>query len=411
MSPRAASPTPNPSEHSVMTERTASDRFPRFSIVLLALGFGLSSTACLGTDKPTETRYFFGDVYDGVTGEQVKDYHIELEYFGRRYQGSLDANGGFALPAVPANHDYSIYIDAPHFRPFVSHQAQFGNSVTAERSFHYEAYLFSDKVTVEDVPMTITLSDSASLPDGSIRLRPVGLSALYDDPSEQPSGIPGQLWANDDDLLAETVWADFKGGAVTIKGSDLVYGVPYQLSILNVPGYQLQQSDEKTPFQAGMDGRRAFVLSRLTRTPLAVSYLSTSAGQLSTDGTLTIVLNQPTEFDPLVDMMSYREAVDSSFSIDSENTNGNTTFNTLNDNLDPNLQERGTAISLDGQKLVLTWDKTRGLKTIDPGDRIRSITYGGLDGIRLRPVGGQAADTVVLSDLIGSSSVTVDLAP
>jgi hypothetical protein len=391
-----------------MTEHRSFHASSRFAFAVAALASALS-TGCLGTDSPDETRYFFGEVYDGVTGKQVTDYHIELEYFGRRYAGSIDANGGFSLPAVPAYQDYDVYIDASGYRPFVSHQAQFENKVHAERGFHYEAFLFSNSVTVADVPITITLGDSASLPDGSIRLQPMSSSAIYENPDDL-SAARGQVWPNDDDLLAQTVWVDFKAGAATIPGSSLVYGVPYQLSVLNVPGYQLQQTDVKTPFQAGVDGRRAFVLNRLDATPLQVSYVSTRDGNPSKDGTLTIVFNQPAEFDPLVSLGAYREAIDDAFSIDAEDTNNNFQTDTLNDNVDPNLQERGTSIALNGQQLVFSWDKTRGLRTYDPGDRILSITYGGLDSIRLRPVGGQAADVVTLSTLLTEgTSVTVPL--
>lgn len=393
-----------------MTEQRGLRRVRHSWLVASLLATGFSSTGCLGTSSPSETDYFFGDVYDGVTGAQVKKYNIELEYFGRRYKGDIDARGGFALEGVPANHDYSVYIDAPGFRPFVAHRAQFADAVHADRSFHYEAYLFATSATVDDVPVTITLSDSAKQPSGAIRLRPTAFSQLYDDPTETPGGVPGQVWTNDNDLLAKTVWVDFKDGAATLPGQDLIYGVPYQVSILNVPGYQLLQTD-KTPFQAGLDGRRAFTLSPLSVTPLAVAYMSTRDGVPEPDGTLTIVFNEPAEFDPLGNVNAYHEVIDDSFSIDSDNTNQNASFNTLNDNVDPNLQERGTSIALDGQRLVLSWDKSHGLRTVDPGDVIRSVTYGGLDQIRLRRAGGSGADVVTLATLLGQSSVTVVVSP
>jgi hypothetical protein len=389
-----------------MMQQSRTSPLSRLAIASSALSLGLLMTGCLGTDSPSETHYFFGDVYDGVTGQQVKDYRIALEYFGRRYDGSRDANGGFQLPAVPANSDFSVYIDARGFRSFASHHAQFGDVVHADRSYHYEAYLFSTSVPVSDVPVNLTLSDSARLPAGSIRLRPTEPSALYSDPGETPSGIPGQVWTNSNDLLAETVWVDFKDGAATFPGDKLVYGVPYQVTVLNVPGYQLMQ-DDRTPFQAGIDGRRAFVLAPLTTTPLRLAYMSTRSGNPTPDGSLTMVFNQAAEFDPRGNLGFYREAVDGAFSIDSPDTNNNNVANSLNPNLDPNIQERGTNFKLDGQQLVFTWDPAQGLRTADPGDTIRSVTYGGLDRIQLRRAGGNAADVVLLSDLVGSTSVTV----
>jgi hypothetical protein len=394
------------------------NQMTRFVIASSVLCVGMLSNGCLGTDEPTETHYYFGDIYDGVTGQQVKSYNIAVEYFGRRLEGTVDARGGFALPAIPANNDFSVYIDARGYRPFVSHQQQWHDVVKADRSFHYEAYLFSTSLTVADVPVTVTLSDSGQLPNGSLRLRPTALSQVYDAANERPAGITAtydgtpviQLWENDYDLLAETVWQDFNAGETTLPGNKLVYGVPYQLAVLNVPGYQYNQA---TTFTAGVDGRQALLLTRLSPDPLAVSYMSTRDGNPKPDGSLTIVFNQPIELDPLVSMGSYLEAVDNAFSIVSENTDGDTDFNTLKPNANPNVQERGTNMVVSGQTIVFTWDRATGiLPPGDPNDTIRSVTYGAMGQIRVRPVGGVAADAVTLSSLLGgANTVTVIVTP
>ena len=357
---------------------------------------------------PVETRAFTGDVYDGVTGAHVTEYDIAVDYAGRYERGTLDARGGFHLPAIPALQDFAVFIDSPGYRPFVAHQGQWLDAVHGDRSFYYLVYLFADKVPVEDVPFDITLRNSTELPSGSLRLRPTALSAVYDDPIEQPAAIPGQLWQNDNDLLSKTVWMDFKEGKVTVLGTDLVYGVPYQISVFNVPGYQLFQG---SVFQAGINSKVTLQLDRLTVPRLSVSYISTQSGDPSPDGTVTIVLNEAAEYDPLEPPLDIKNAIDDGFSIFSPDTNNNLQRNVLKINTDPNVQARGTKIELSGQSIVLRWDKSVGLATQDPGDRITSITYGGLAAVRLRPVGGNASDVVTLASIVGTTSIPVVLTP
>jgi hypothetical protein len=356
---------------------------------------------------PVETHQYTGDVYDGVTGAHVTMYDIAVDYGGKYERGTVDSRGGFHLPAMSALQDFTVYIDVEGYRPFAAHQGQWLNSVNGQRSFYYLAYLFADKVPVEDVPFTITLRNSTELPSGSLRLRPTDLSAVYNDPVEQPAAIPGQIWQNDNDLLSKTVWMDFTEGKATVKGTDLVYGVPYQISVFNVPGYALSQSNV---FQAGVNGRVALQLDRLTVPRLTASFISTQSGDPSPDGTVTIVLNEAAEFDPTEPALDIKNAIDNGFSINSPDTNGNTTRNILKINTDPNTQARGTSIDLSGQAIVLKWSRT-GLQTQDAGDRIDSISYGGLGAVRLRPVGGNASDVVTLSTIVGSASIVVPLTP
>jgi hypothetical protein len=357
---------------------------------------------------PVETRVFTGDVYDGVTGAHVTDYDIAVDFAGQYIRGTKDARGGFHLPPIPALQDFAVYIDSPGFRPFVAHQAQWLDAVHGDRSFYYLAYLFADKVPVEDVPVLVTLRNGTDLPSGSLRLRPTALSAVYDDPVEQPAAIPGQLWQNDNDLLSKTVWVDFTEGKATVAGTDLVYGVPYQVSVFNVPGYQLFQG---SVFQAGVNSKVTLQLDRLTVPRLAVSYISTQSGDPSPDGTVTIVLNEPAEYDPLEMPLDIKNAIDDGFSIFSPDTNNNLQRNILKINTDPNVQARGTSIALSGQSIVLKWDRSTGLQSQDPGDRINSITYGGLSAVRLRPTGGNASDVVTLASIVGATSISVVLTP
>jgi hypothetical protein len=164
-------------------------------------------------------------------------------------------------------------------------------------------------------------------------------------------------------------------------------------------------------FQAGINSRVTVQLDRLTLPRLTASYISTQSGNPSPDGTVTIVLNEPAEFDPIQPVLDIKNAIDDGFSILSPDTNANFMRNVLNVNTDPNVQARGTSIELNGQALILRWNKGVGLATVDTGDRIISITYGGLGGVRLRPIDGNASDVVTLSTIVGAASIVVALTP
>jgi hypothetical protein len=363
---------------------------------------------CLDETDPVETRFFNGSVFDGVTGQKVTNYRIELDYFGRYYRGAVKGNGDFELAGVPAYHDYAVHIVAPGFRDFYSANTQHEDKVHANRSYKYVAYLYSENAPIADSSVTVQLADSGNVPSGQIRLRPTTISSLMDEDAETPALIDDQLWNNDNDLLAQTVWADITDGVATIPGSQLLFGVTYQVTVLNVPGYQLQ--DDQT-FLAGVDDARTYVLSRLQQQALAVTFKSTDTGNPAPDGKLVIVLNQPAEFDPLTSETFYEEAIDNGFSIVSDDVDNDDTVNTLKPNESATEQERGTSITIDDNVVTLSWDRNAGLLTTDPEDVIRAVTYGGLANVRLRPVGGNGSDVVTLGNIIGSSAVTVSVQP
>src|SRR5262249_43208714 len=114
-------------------------------------------------------------------------------------------------------------------------------------------------------------------------------------------------------------------------------------------------------------------------------------------------------FDPTELALDVKNAIDNGFSINSPDTNGNFQRNVLNVNTDPNVQARGTSITLTNQALVLKWNPATGLATQDTGDRIDTITYGGLGGVRLRPIGGNASDVVTLASIVGAASIVVPM--
>ena len=70
--------------------------------------------------------------------------------------------------------------------------------------------------------------------DGSIRLRPTRPLSIQD----QAAGVTGQVWANDQDMLAAVHSRDFADGMVSFAPDELVYGVTYQVTVYDVDGYQ-----------------------------------------------------------------------------------------------------------------------------------------------------------------------------
>src|SRR3954463_3340862 len=108
----------------------------RFVLIPLAASVAGSSCTIKVEDQPSstpapsvETRAFTGDVYDGVTGAHLTDYDIAVDFAGRYERGTKDARAGFHLPAIPALQDFTVYIDAAGYRPFVAHQGQWLDAV------------------------------------------------------------------------------------------------------------------------------------------------------------------------------------------------------------------------------------------------------------------------------------------
>jgi hypothetical protein len=72
--------------------------------------------------SPSYTDYYFdGRVYNGVDGNRLVDYDIQLQFLDREIDGTVDDNGRYFLgPLTPFN-DYTIAIEANGYRSFLSH--------------------------------------------------------------------------------------------------------------------------------------------------------------------------------------------------------------------------------------------------------------------------------------------------
>jgi hypothetical protein len=355
--------------------------------------------ALLGAACSSERDYYFvGRVYDGAYGVRLSDYKLTLEYLDQVVHASVH-DGRYLVGPLPPLQDYTITIERDRFRPFLSHNAMLPDaSPKKDTSFYFDAYLFSSDLQSPAATFYITLSDSDAAPSGTIRLRPVAHSKLYDTPAEMPAGVPTQVWENDEDLQLATVEKPFSNGSVSFAQGELIYGVSYLVTIFAVGDHQLLDG----AYVAGVQGDASFIVPPLMQPPLKLAYVSTSLGVPVPTGQVDFVFDQPAVFDPLMTDTAYLRALEAAFSISSPDANNNGILNTL---LPPGM--RGIHAALDGNKLTLTWGQQAALQPADPGDPIRSVTYVGLDAVMLRPAKAPLAGAVSLGTLLGAPSVTV----
>ena len=112
------------------------------------------------------------------------------------------------------------------------------------------------------------------------------------------------------------------------------------------------------------------------------------------------------------EVSAYLRSLEANFSISSPDANGDGIQNLL-EPFDPMAMAgaRGLSMEVSVNKLTLRWDPAQALMSTDAADPIRSLTYGGLDGVVLRPVSGLASDAVALDALFGAPSITVTVTP
>ena len=185
---------------------------PASLVLLLALG------AC----APVGQREFVGRVYDGATGGRVTAYAIWIEHSTEVVLGDVDERGRYHVPAIPEDRDFTIGIDADGYRPFLSHNPAFAtDDPLILESRYYDAYLFPSDLPSPAVSFLISLSGSQDPAAGRIRFRPTTPSALAATAAEQPAGVVGQLWSNDEDLQVATVAAEFADGQIAFAEADV----------------------------------------------------------------------------------------------------------------------------------------------------------------------------------------------
>ena len=355
---------------------------------------------------------FTGRVYDGASGNRLVNYTIRAEYWQTSIDGEVDELGRYTLGSIPEGQDFTVIIEAEGYRSFMAHTALLEDD-TPDRTegLYFDAYLFPEGLPSPQVLFHINLLDEEQLAEGVIRLEPTSSSSLYDE-SVEPVGVSDgtygrQIWRNDEDLQFRAVTRAFTDGQVNFDEGELVYGVTYNVTVLDVDGY----ADLSTSYTSGNQGDQSWTLSTEGYTPLDVVFVSTSLDLWNSSGLAVLIFNQPISYYAEGRINEYLEAVDDAtqiyspdFDVDGETNNLEFTDDEFTS------QERGTSITITGAQLQLSWS-TAGLETEDSDDPIRSVTYGGLNSVELVATDGPVMNRSTLGSLLGSSSLTVDMIP
>lgn len=378
--------------------------------------------------------YFTGYVYDGVTAQPIENYNISITYMPSinedtagggagngapvTLQGSVAGDGrySFSAPLKPGS-DFTVSIDGGNgYRPFLAHETQRNNYPSStfdqQSTLFYEAYLFPTNVESPEVTLEF-FSENVNVgrPNGQLRLAPANGNATSDLQAglQIPWSVNGQNWFNDLDARHATKVFAIEDGAVTIEAGDLVYGVTYTGTIYSVDGHQYETFN----FTAGVSGNQSIVLQEFDDSALFLVNSSNENGQPAENGRLVITLSRAVEFSPRFTEGFLAEALDDGFSIDSPDfdTDGDVNVLLTATTDEPEDQENGTRIAIDGNVVTLSWaNDADNFDAQDDDDPILSVTWGNLFDIAVVPVGEENAETT-LGDLLGSGAVTVQLVP
>ena len=340
--------------------------------------------------------WFMGSIYDGAMGTIIPDYAISLTFGTKTIEGKVDGNGRYTLGPLSAWNDYAITISRPYYRAFVSYNSGIAPpapppasqqsdvySANTTQTFDFDAYLFPDSLAAAPLAISIVKSDSTTTPvEGSIRLRPTGLSSIQD----QTAGITGQVWANDQDMLAAAFNSTFTAGSIVVPSESLVYGVPYSVQIYGVAGYQPATTTVRAGAQESLIVNIATTASPLVMTANTIAQCKPWGQSTNVVATaqITFTFNATSIEDATPVTVSAgrgAEVLDSNLSV----------VTMLGATLKPNstttLQERGTSFLPNGNTLTISWNPSVGLTAPSPSDTISSVTYNNLGSISLQPTG------------------------
>jgi hypothetical protein len=254
--------------------------------------------------------------------------------------------------------------------------------------------------------VTFTINtDTGASPSGTLRLRPISKSVLEDTTNETPSGVPGQIWSNDEDLQAEAISRTFSDGTLAMNAGELVYGVTYQVSIYDVDGFQPFEGQ----YTAGVETNKTFELSEEIAEPLEVvasTHTSCTPPALpsSMSGAIvTVQFNHDVEEANSAYPGGAAEALDDGLSFSSPNTDGDTDTNLPKTDISNAVQEKGVTLDFAGNTMTISWNPSQGIEPpIDDGDPIESVTYSGLGNVLIQRLGSPSS-AASLSALLASS--------
>jgi len=298
---------------------------------------------------------------------------------------------------LPAWNDYAVTISAPYYRPFTSYNAGIApparpangtTTITADdiysanttQTFDFDAYLFPESLPTPPLTVSIIKTDASTTPaEGSIRLRPTSLSSIQD----QASGVAGQVWANDQDMLAAVVSMDFGNGSANIDPGLLVYGVTYAVTVYGVAGYQPATATMRAGSQESLIVNISTTASPLLITANTISQCKPYGQSTNVVATaqITFTFNTSMVDDVTTTSGKGNEILDNGLSV------ATMMFASLKPSASAFVQERGTSFLLNGNTLSIAWNPSAGLVAPSPSDSITTVTYGGLSSIMLQPSG------------------------
>lgn len=386
------------------------------AVIAVHAAMGCSNEATKSTNE--HEVYFVGYAYNGATGARLSKAQItaiSVKYRDQIIDTVIEDDGRFVTAKpLPTWQDYAVYIGAPGFRPFVSRNP--GIDVPASlamtdalagtktvQTFQVEASLFPLDLKAPNVTLTIDQSDAfTTVPPppravGSIRLKPQSPSVLEASPQQATTVNVRRRWSNDEDLLTQTITKPFADGKAEILAGELLYGVPYQITVFGVPDYQpLVAADALV---AGQVSSRTLVLTKEQQDPLRVVLIDADAcvppaGNFADYGAaIDIDFNAPIEFVGA----NAAEDIDNGVTVSPTGFSGSSQLCPLRTSASATMQERGTRATIAGNRLTLAFNPSMGFATTTSSSfscmvpaSLNSVTYGNLNSVIVRPVGDQS---------------------
>jgi len=400
-----------------MTNELEGRFFGRQAITVVAAVL-MAGLACGSSNSSSGTAqhqvYLVGYVYDGASGQRLGPTDItgmSIKYRDQVVHVKIEDDGRFvSTDPLPVWQDYSVYVGATGYRPFVSNNAGFdipkalqmtegASSTGTVQTFEYAIRLFPASLQSPAVTITIEKADAlVTTPPparamGTLRLTPASSPAVQQSPL-----TTDREWANDEDLLTQTVTQTFTDGSASIAAGTLVYGVSYQMAIFDVAGYQPLTGLTNTTsgyVTAGAVTSLLVTLQPEVKAPLRIlgndaDKCTPPTPSLNAYGaTIDLTFSEPIE--PAGP--TFAEDIDNGVSITASSTTTTSTVCPLNTSVDPTKQERGTKATISGQVLTLSFDPVVGLSIITTygttcatPSSITSVVYA-LSNVYVQPVG------------------------
>lgn len=409
------------------------------------VGLVALAAICAGacdSDSRTENQVFFvGYVYDGATGARLPKTSIEkvsIIYGTKTIKVDVADDGRFSsVDPLPTWRDYTVKIDAAGYRAFASYNT--GVDVPASlamtngvaqaqtvQTLDFSAFLYPVDLKSPKFTLTVTAPDpvtAAPVSDkvnGTARLRPVSAPGIQIGATAGTTPAK-RVWANGEDLLTQSVIKDFMNGTVTVDVGELVYGVAYEVTIYDVPGFQplvtttAGQSNQGIPtaIVAGSVTSMTLALTPETQDPLRIVNIDNAtcvppAPTATTyGGKITLTFNADIE----VLSSTLAEDIDNAFQV---STSQLSTYCPIKTPTGDPAQERGSKVEITGNTMSFSFNPSVGFATMGQWGTactlppsITTITYyQGTPSINVQAKGNasrKASLSSLLSAKLGSS--------